>query len=182
MITWNNEALKMLITISSILMFSACSGGGGGGSSPNSPSPVVSFSGASSPGSNTVYMAKNSSLSSGDTLAIDVKANSISGSAKGAAFDVDFDSAKLTYLDKAAGDFFGAGSTTDVALQSGSTNKVIVGATTSSGTVTGSGTIVTLKFKATGNSAVGFSNNELRDSGNLAISGVTWSGGNVTVQ
>ena len=180
---WAQPTLQYLLIMSSILtllMVTAC-GGGGGDNGPTSPSTTLSFSGIN-PGSNAVYMTKNSSLSSGDTLAIDVKANGISGNVKGAAFDVDFDSTKITYSGYSEGNFFGSGSSTNVALQQGSSSKVVVGLSTASGTVTGSGTIVTLKFKVTGNSAVSFSNNEFRDSGNQAISGITWSGGTVTVQ
>lgn len=145
------------------------------------PTTTTAFS-SSAPSSNTVYMTKNSSLSSGDTLAIDVKANGLSGNVKGAAFDVDFDSTKITYSSYAEGNFFGSGSSTIAALQQGSSSKVVVGVSTGSGTVTGSGTIVTLKFKVKGNSSVAFSNYELRDSSNQSVSGISWSGGTVTVQ
>ena len=180
---WAQPTLQYLLIMSSILtllMVTAC-GGGGGDNGPTSPSTTLSFSGIN-PGSNAVYMTKNSSLSSGDTLAIDVKANGISGNVKGAAFDVDFDSTKITYSSYAEGNFFGSGSSTIAALQQGSSSKVVVGVSTASGTVTGSGTIVTLKFKVTGSSSVAFSNYELRDSSNQSISGITWSGGTVTVQ
>lgn len=171
---WN-----LVLVLGLALMFSACD------KMPQAitdPTTTAAFSG-SNPGTNSVYMVQNTSLSSGDTLAVDVKANNISGNVKGAAFDVDFDSAKITYLDKAGGDFFGAGSATEAKLQHGSTNKIVVGVTTTSGTATtNSGTIVTLKFKVTGNSSIAFSNSELRDSNNQAISGITWNGGSVTVQ
>lgn len=145
------------------------------------------FSGIT-PGADTVYMAKNDSLSTGDIIAIDVKANNISGSAYGAAFDMDFDSTKMTYDGHEIGSFFeqdGNSVSYQIGLQVGS-NKKVIADISRQGTVSGvlgSGAIVTLKFKAvsTGSSSISFSNNELRDSSNQAIQGITWNGGSINI-
>lgn len=143
------------------------------------------FTGTTSPGDNTIYMAKNSSLSIGDIIAIDVKSNNISSGVFGAAFDVDFDSSKITYDSYVAGNFLEQGGATvhyEAILQSDNSSKLVAGITRQTGTATGSGTLITLKFKVTSGSTVGFSRNELRDQSNLTILGTTWSGGTVTVQ
>lgn len=165
-----------------MLLMSACGGSGGGGNGPTSPSTTVNFSGVTSPGNDTVYMAINNSLSSGNTLAIDVKANNISGSVFGSAFDVDFDSSKVTYESKSAGDFFEQGGNTVYYLvrPSGS-NKIIAGVSSLAPTtgVTGSGIILTLKFKVTGSSSLSFSNSALGANPPVIA---TWNSGTITVQ
>ena len=182
---WAQPTLRYLLIMISILMLfliSAC--GGGGGSSPTGPGMTVVFSGSSS-GYN-VYMASNSSLSSGSVLAIDIKVDSVSN-VFGAAFDVDFDSTKMTYSSYSAGSFLETGGNSvsyQPVPQSGNSGKLIVGASRQapSGGQSGSGTLVTLKFNVTGATSTSFSNNSLKDSSNNTIS-ATWSGGGtVTVQ
>ncbi len=168
----------MFVTLSFALLFiTACPGSS---SNPVAPTP-----------NDTVYMERNSSLSTGNTLAIDIKCNNITGSVYGAAFDVDFDSAKVTYSDKVAGDFLESGSNSVIylaGLESGSTKKLKVGVTRQGQVTgqTGSGTLVTLKFNvvanASGSSSVSFSNYDLKDSANVSIPGITWTGVTVTVQ
>lgn len=176
------RSLKALVI--AMLFLPAC-----GPTSPSSTtdsSTTITFSG-SSPTDNSVYMAKNDILSSGDVIAIDVKANNITGQVYGAAFDVDFDSSRVTYDSKVEGSFLEQGGNSPtylVSLQSGSTNKLVIGISrqgASSG-VPGSGTIVTLKFRVTGNSSLAFSNKELRDSSAQPISGISWSAGSFTIQ
>lgn len=147
-----------------------------------SPSSALVFSSSvQSPQSSSVYMLQDTALSAGDTLAVDVVAKDVSN-VFGASFDVDFDSSKITYAGYVAGNFLGSGVNTFAEIQQGSTNKVIVGASRTSGTVSGSGAIITLKFKVTGNSPLAFSNEKLKDSNNQPISGISWSGGTVAVQ
>jgi hypothetical protein len=159
---------------------------GAGGSGPTSPSATISFLGTT-PGSDAIHMSQNSSLSSGDILAIDIKANDISSNVYGAAFDVKFDSSKITYDSYVSGSFLESGGNTvnyQVGLQSGNSGKLVVGISRQgpvSG-ISGSGTLVTLKFKVTGISVVVFSNNVLKDSSNQTISGINWYGGMVAVQ
>lgn len=147
-----------------------------------SPSSALVFSSSvQSPQGSSVNMSQNTALSAGDTLAVDVLAKDVSN-VFGASFDVDFDSSKITYAGFVAGDLLGPGINTYAELQQGTSNKVIVGVSRTSGTVSGSGAIITLKFKVTGNSPFAFSNEKLKDSNNQPIAGITWSGGMVTVQ
>lgn len=178
--------LQKMIFVLSMFLISAC-GGGGGGSTPTSPTiPItsVTFSGSSS-GYN-VYMAKNDGQSSGGILAIDVKVNNVSN-VFGAAFNIDFDSTKMTYSNSySAGSFLETGGNSVSylpATQSGNSGKLIVGVSRQapSGGQSGSGTLVTLKFNVTGGGSVSFSNNSLKDSSGNTISAATWSGGTVTV-
>lgn len=167
--------VAMFVTLSFALLFiTACPGSS---SNPVAPTP-----------NDTVYMAINRA---GSTLTIDIKCNNITGSVFGAAFDIDFDPTKMTYSDKAAGDFLESGGNTVnsmAILQSGSTNKLIVVVTRQAPATgqTGSGTLVTLKFNvvpnASGSSSVSFSRYDLKDSANASIPGITWTGGTVTVQ
>ena len=158
--------------------------GGGGGSSPTGPGTTVAFSGSSS-GYN-VYMARNSSLSSGSVLAVDIKVDSVSN-VFGAAFDIDFDSTKMTYSSYSAGSFLETGGNSvsyQPVTQSGNSGKLIVGVSRQapSGGQSGSGILVTLKFNVTGGTSVSFSNNALKDSSNNTVSATWSSGGTVTVQ
>lgn len=181
---WAQPTLRYLLIMISTLtlpLMSACGGGGGGGSSPTVPSTIMTLSSAT-PGSNSVYMVKNSSLSSGSVLAIDIKVDSVSN-VFGAAFDIDFDSTKMTYSDYSAGSFLETGGHTVTYIATQAVNKLIVGVSrqSPSGGQSGSGTLVILKFNVTGDTSVSFSNNSLKDSSNNTIS-ATWYGGNVTVQ
>lgn len=180
------NGLKMFCILSALVIISACGGGGGGGSS-TSPSSTITFTAdSSSPGSNTVYMTRNSSESSGNTLAVDIKVNNASD-VYGAAFDVDFDSSKMTYSTYSNGSFLeqgGASVSYQVATQSGNSGKLVVGIS-KQGAVSGAsgiGTLLTLKFNVSGGTDIDFSNNQLANSSGSSISGITWSGGTVTVQ
>ena len=170
---------KLILVLGLALMTTACD------KKPVDPTAIILFSG-STPGNNSVYMSRNSSLSSGNTLSVDIKVNNVSN-VYGAAFDVDFDSSKMTYDSYSAGSLLESGGNAvsyQAGLQSGNSGKLIAGISRQAGAsgVSGSGILITLKFKVTGNSAISFSNNSLKDSTNQSISGVTWSGGTVTVQ
>lgn len=160
----------LLIVIAAILFASACSNGGSGITGP-------------SIGANTVYVKRNASLSSGSTVAVDVKVNSVSN-VYGAAFDVDFDSSKMTYAGCTQGSFLEQSGGCVANLQPGNNGKLVVGISKQGSVsgVSGSGTVVTLKFTASGSSSVAFSNNALKDPNNQTISGTTWTGGSITVQ
>lgn len=182
----NNLFGYLLIAL--LFMVFACGGGGGGGTGPN---PVITFApDSASPGDNSVYMAQNLSLSSGDVLAIDVKANNISGNVYGVAFDVLFDSSKTTYNGYTLGSFLESGGYSAVYQPSESSGRLVMGISRQglvNGT-SGSGTIVTLKLRVTGSSAVAFDTNRSnlleRISGTetQAIAGVSWHGGTAAAQ
>lgn len=171
--------LQKIIFVLSMFLLSAC-GGGGGGTNPAGPSTTVAFSGSSA-GYN-VYMVTNSSLSSGTVLAIDIKVDSVSN-VFGAAFDIDFDSTKMTYSGYSAGSFLESGGNSVTYIATQAANKLIVGVSRQapSGGQSGSGTLVTLKFNIIGGGSASFSNNALKDQSNNPVS-ATWSGGTVMVQ
>lgn len=175
-----NTNFRTILLLGATMFMYAC------GSS-TSPSSIITFTAdSSSPGSNTVYMAKNNSLSTSDILAVDVKVDNVTG-VYGAAFDVNFDSSKMTYSNYAAGSFLEKDSNTvtyNAATQSDNSSKLLVGISRQAGATgaAGSGTLVTLKFNVTSGGSIVISNSELKDSSNLSISGITWSGGTVTVQ
>lgn len=173
---------RIIIYLSLTILFHGCGGGSSGEKNViTTPSQVLAFNGTT-PGGNTVYMSQNSALSSGNILAIDIKSNNISN-AYGMAFDVDFDSSKITFDSYAAGSYLESGGDTVNYFVSPQTGKLVVGISRLTGVVSGSGTIVTLKFKSamSGTSSIGFSNNEVRDANNQAVPGVSWSGGTASV-
>ena len=172
----------IMVTVCTLTL-AACGGGGGGGGGGVGPSPTVTFTGTT-PAANEIYLVRNAVRSSGSVLAIDVKANEVSGAVFGTAFDLDFSNPSgMTYIGHEAGSFLdeSAGSVIYNSSDMGG-GKIVVGASSPAGATgaTGSGTIITLKFGVTDASVLSFSNNELRDSANHAIS-VTWQGGDVTV-
>ncbi len=177
------RAIIAIVYINLIIIIHGCGSGGGNTNMISTPSQVIAFSG-NTPGNQAVYMSQNSSLSSGNTLAIDIKANNVSN-AYGFAFDLDFDPTKMTYDSYAAGNYLEGGGNIPTYLVTAQAGKLIVGLSRlgTVGGVSGSGTIITLKFKAVaaGNASVNSSNNTVRDSGNQSIPGVTWNGGTATI-
>lgn len=177
------SVLRMTMVYVALLSLVACGGGGGGGGGGVvEPSITVIFT-ESMPSANEIYMSKNSALSSENVLAIDVKANQIDASVFGAAFDVDIGSfSGITYIGHTKGSFLdeSAGSVIYDSADMGG-GKIIAGAVSPAGAsgATGSGTIITLRFKVTEASTLTFSNNELRDTSNNLIS-VTWQGGSIS--
>lgn len=167
---------KLILVLGLALMTTACD------KKPVDPTVTISFSGPT-PGSNSVYMARNSSLSNGSVLGIDIKVDSVSN-LFGAAFDVDFDSTKMTYSGYSAGSFLETGGNSVTYIATQTVNKLIVGVSKQapSGGQSGSGTLVTLKFNVTGGTSASFSNNILKDSSGNDIPATWSSGGSVTLQ
>lgn len=110
------------------------------------------------PGAGSIYMSYNGVQSQGDILAIDVRAGNLSVStpAIGTAFDLDFDPSVLTYDSYLPGNFFemsdipGNGNTVRlVAIQQGAPGKLVIGVSQNSRDpgASGSGVILTLKFR-----------------------------------
>lgn len=149
----------------------------------------------SSPGANSIYLIFNGTQSQGDLIAIDVRINSLSGSAPaiGAAFDLDFDPSVLTYHSLLPGDFFergdlsGNGSMARMsAMQQGAPGKLLIGISQNYGDPggSGSGTLVTLKFTVasgaqTLQSNLTFSNMNLISLQRQLIAGLNWYGGQI---
>lgn len=170
-----------------IFIIAACGGGGGCGSSPTSPSHNMTFTGVSSPENNTVYMAKNDAMTDGDVIAIDVKLNNISDYVYGTSLSIDFDAAKIGFIGYSKGSFLEQGGNTATSyMWAESVGKLSFGITRLGGVggISGSGTLVTLKFKAieAGNSTISFNGCTLKDPALNTIVVANWDGGAVIAQ
>ena len=181
-----DKNIKAMIFAGIIILIHGCGGSGGDSGLTTSPSKMITFR-SSTLGDKTVNMVQNSSISNGDTLAIDVLVNNLSN-VYGAGFDVDFDPSKLIYAGYVAGSFLEkSGDTVNyiITTQTGNSGKLIAGISRlgSVGGVSGNGKIVTLKFKvvASGSTSLSFSNNVLMDAANLSIPGLTWNSGLATI-
>ena len=147
------------------------------------------------PGPNSIYLSYNPTQSIGATLALDVKVNSLSDTtpAFGAAFDVDFDPAVLTFAGFVKGDYFQDGDIIEngsvmhlVVLQPGTSNKLIVGVSQNAGDTgaSGSGVVLTLKFTVasggqTLQSNITLSNTNILDTQGAVINGISWQTGHL---
>ncbi|MEK6713617.1 MAG: putative Ig domain-containing protein [Nitrospirota bacterium] len=148
------------------------------------------------PGPNSIYLSYNPTQSIGATLALDVKVNSLSDTtpAFGAAFDLDFDPAVLTFAGFVKGDYFQDGDIIEngsvmhlVVLQPGTSNKLIVGVSQNAGDTgaSGSGVVLTLKFtvasgEQTLQSNITLSNTNILDTQGAVINGISWQNGLLT--
>ncbi|HEY5594055.1 MAG TPA: cohesin domain-containing protein [Nitrospiria bacterium] len=155
-------------------------GGKGGDSDP----PAVSASFApdqASPGPDTISMV--GSVNGGD-LYLAVQVNAVSDAIFGAAFDLAFDPAILTYVDHTIGNFFEQTGSATYAVAARS-DRVIVGvaAEQSGAGATGTGSVVTLHFRAraAGSSPTTFENQALCSSSSTTscdrTPSLSWYGG-----
>ena len=145
------------------------------------------------PGANSIYLSHNEAQSQGDIMAIDVRVNTLSSStpAMGAVFDLNFDPAVLAYDGLIAGDFFegtnllGNGRVARLAAtQQGMPGKLLVGVSQNTGDpgASGSGTLLTLKFRVASGTQIlqsnlSFSNMNLISLQRQLIAGLNWYGG-----
>ena len=149
----------------------------------------------SNPGSDSIYLSLNEAQSQGAIVAIDVKVNTLSSStpAFGAAFDLDYDPAVLTYAGYISGNFFEKDDIPEngsvvrlVALQYETVDKLIVGVSQNSGDpgTSGSGVLLTLKFNVVSStqtlqSNITFSNMSLINLTGQIIPGLNWYKGQI---
>ncbi|MBI4714704.1 MAG: putative Ig domain-containing protein [Nitrospirae bacterium] len=147
------------------------------------------------PGPMSVSLSLNAGQSQGATLAVDVRVNVLSDAppAWGAAFDLDFDPAVLTYAGFIPGDFFEGTDQPEngslirlVMLQAGASGKLVVGISQNFRDPgrSGNGAILTLKFTVAASpqtlqSDLSFSNMNLLDPRGVAIDGLIWYKGRV---
>src|SRR3989337_1437554 len=142
------------------------------------------------PGAGSIYLSYNGAQSQGDILAVDVRVNSLPDSipAIGAAFDLVYDPSVLTYDSSLPGNFFestdipGNGSMVRlVALQHGMPGTLVIGVSQNNGDpgASGSGVILTLKFRVASGGQILQSNISLSlmnmlDLQGQAIEGLNW--------
>ncbi|MCC7201677.1 MAG: putative Ig domain-containing protein [Nitrospirae bacterium] len=151
------------------------------------------------PGTGSIYLSYNSTQSQGNILALDVRVNSLSGTtpAIGAAFDVNFDPAVLTYDSYLPGNFFEGSDIPDngnmvklVASPQAVPGTLIIGLSQNNGDpgASGSGTLLTLKFRVSSTAAqvlqsnVSLSLMNMLDLQGEMIGGLNWYDGQVVQQ
>lgn len=180
------KSIRAIIFIGIITLIHGCGGSGGDSGLATSSSKMITFK-SSTLGDKTVNMVQNSNISNGDTLAINVTVNNLSN-VYGIGFDIDFDSSKLSYDGYVSGNYLEKGGNTVnyiITTQSGNSGKLIAGISRlgSVGGISGSGMMVTLKFKvvSAGSTSLTFSNNVVMDSSNQSIPGITWNSGLATI-
>jgi len=156
-----------------------CSGGGGGGGGGAGGGPTAS-SVALSPSSGTV--AKGAEF----TRTVEVKNI---GKTFYVAFDVTYDPKVVQYINAEENSFLNqndTGSTSfQAALENGAEGRITIGLTQLSREVSGSGTLLTLHFKAVGSGTTPLSFSDPKGFMNSANKNVTidsWEDGAVTVQ
>ncbi|MBI3812650.1 MAG: hypothetical protein HY283_10700 [Nitrospirae bacterium] len=170
-------SLLLVLIFGMGLGLAGCGGGGGGSKTPSASATFTPDS--ASPGANTIGLSGNVS---GGNLDLIVNANGVTDSIFGAAFDLTFDPAVLTYVSYTAGDFFEKSGNVTYAVAARS-DRLIAGVSGQTSGVTGTGTVVTLHFqaKAAGNSATVFQNQALCSSSSVTSCdrqpSLTWFGG-----
>lgn len=138
-----------------ILAGVACGGGGGG---PTGPPPVpagITFTRASSPSPESVFLSQGAGTSAA-RLFLEVRANEVDDF-YGVAFDLQYPSAQLTYVDVTEGGFLG--SNTSLEVVETSPGVLVVGYTRlgSQSGRDGSGELMTLEFLPAANGSGSFS-------------------------
>jgi hypothetical protein len=168
-----------LILLAGILL-SSC--GNNPGECPESYQP--SFQSQYGGGKNSILLRQNST----EWTSIDVSADRIIDAVHSISFNLDFDSTKMTYDGYLTGMFFeqnGSHTSYAVNLDPGNDHKIIVNISQdgSGNVATGSGIIVTLKFKliAEGTSSISFSNDHLLDSNGQEITIDGWLGADIII-
>ncbi len=160
----------------------ACGGGGGGGGGPTQPQSGITFTASGSGAADSVSMADAGSTST--TLRVDVRSNGIPA-LYGVSFDVVYPTSLLSFSAATAGGLLG-GVNTSFQAKEVSPGRVVIGFTRLGAVagVSGSGTLVTLEFASrgvAGSGSLSFDKTTAFDSNAKSISGVTWSGGSLTV-
>lgn len=164
------------------LILSACGGGGGGAGSPAS---ITADFLATSPSVSSNLIAITRESVQGDTVTLNVAVTSLSTLSSGAAFDLVFDPTLVSYVSFTSGTFYESNNSTivdyQVALQSGTNNRLVVGITQQNGSgVKDSGVMIQLTFKTIniGSSNPAFQNNNLLSTSPVSlIPGLTWVSG-----
>lgn len=164
----------------------ACGGGGGGGGGgPTQPQPGVTFSPSSTAGSNSIALS-GAGDTNATTFTLSVDANQVTD-LYGVAFDLSYPQSVLSFQQATEGTVLNAGGGTQTSLQvaEASNGDLLVGLSRlgSVSGLTGSGTLLTLKFTITagGSGNIDFSANHAYDSNGSPISGMQWVGGTLQV-
>lgn len=178
-------ALATIVAVAVLFAGVGCGGGGGGGGGgPTQPQPGITFTG-SGVAAPAVRLTRGAGTS-GSVLELEVRADQLPG-VYGLAFDLVYPSGVLRFEGFAEGDFLGRNGPVQTSLQLAepSAGLLVVGHSRlgDTGTVAGSGLLLTLRFTAvaSGSGSFTFSANRLFDARGDQIRGPAWGGGTVQV-
>lgn len=159
----------------------ACGGGGRGPTEPVPPTASLTFTPGGSSGGSVVALSRTGATGGRD-LDLAVEARQVTA-LYGVAFDLGYPASVLSYQGATPGDFLAQGGfqvSLQVAEESG---NLIVGVTRLGDVpgATGTGTLVTLRFRSigSGTGSLSFSRTEAVDADGRPMSGVTFVGGSV---
>jgi hypothetical protein len=169
--------------LAALVALAACGGGGGGGgpTQPPPPTAALTFTPGGTSGGAAVVLSRTGATGGRD-LDLAVEARQV-GNLYGVAFDLGYPASVLSYQGATPGDFLATGGfqvSLQVAEQSG---NLIVGVTRLGAVpgASGSGTLVTLRFRSigSGTGSLSFSRTEAVDADGRPIGGVAFVGGSV---
>ena len=165
-----------------LALLAACGGGGGGGpTAPPAPTPALTFTPGGTSGGNVILLARTGPTGGSD-LVLAVEAREVAG-LYGAAFDLGYPAAVLDFQGATPGEFLSSDGF-QVSLQvAEETGNLIVGVTRLGAVpgVGGSGTLLTLRFRAvaSGSGSLSFSRTQAVDADGGAVAGLAFVGGSV---
>lgn len=173
-----------LAVLLAALLIAACGGGGGGGGGPTAPPPPssgITYTAGGTSGGPAVALVQDSV--SGDQLVLRLEARSFSD-VYGLYFDLSYPSGVLTFEAATEGTFLSGGGNATAFEVAEEPGNLIVGLSRLGAApgVSGSGTLLTLRFRGigSGNGALSFSRNQGVASDGDPVS-LEWSGGSVSV-
>ena len=175
-------ARATLAGLAMLALLAACGGGGGGGpTQPPPPASSLTFTPGGTAGGNVVLLARTGPTG-GRELHLAVEAREVNG-LYGAAFDLGFPAAVLDFEGATEGEFLardGFQVSLQVAEESG---NLIVGVTRLGAVpgASGTGTLVTLRFRAIGSGSgpLTFSRTQAVDADGRPVGGLAFVGGSV---
>ena len=181
------KRLATVLALALVLVAGGAACGGGGGSSPTEPNPNpppatggLTFTAGGSPSGPSLFLSRTND--GDEILELALEARSLGG-VYGVYFDLTYPSGVLTFEGASEGALLGAGGTptTFQVADRGGRLVVAVSRLGQVGGAGGSGTVVTLRFRATadGNGQLTFSNNAAETQDNRTLD-AQWIGGSVS--
>lgn len=172
-----------VMPVLAFMLMAGCGGGGGGG--PTEPGPGITFS-APAATANSLSLRRGTG-SSATVLVVEVVATQVTD-LYGVAFDLRYPTAVLSYAGITEGTFLDEEGSVATTLQVAETppGNLVIGTSRLGdvGSVTGTGVVVALEFRAqaAGSGAFSFDRNEALDITGNAQPDVTWTAGTVEVR
>jgi general secretion pathway protein D len=172
----------VLAALAALVLLAACGGGGGGGpTQPPPPSSSLTFTPGGTAGGNVILLARTGPTG-GSELHLAVEAREVND-LYGAAFDLGFPAAVLDFEGATVGELLSRDGF-QVSLQvAEETGNLIVGVSRLGAVpgVSGTGTLVTLRFRAiaSGSGSLTFSRTQAVDADGRPVGGLAFVGGSV---